>query len=88
MQVVTIDPAGRVNVSELATSLEGALLSEENKSSGMDMYVPVLITLHVLLSFVKQYFVKLLSNYTRQKSVLLEQRFIMFLWSEMLFRTV
>ena len=42
MQVVTIDPAGRINVSELATSLEGALLSEENKSSSMDMYVPVL----------------------------------------------
>ena len=36
MQVVTVDPAGRVNVSELATSLEGALLSEESKSSGMD----------------------------------------------------
>ena len=52
MQVVTIDPAGRVNVSELASSLEGALLSEENKSNGMDMYVPVLITLLILCDTV------------------------------------
>ena len=33
-QMVTVDPAGRVNVSELATSLEEALLSEESKSNG------------------------------------------------------
>lgn len=47
---MTIDPSGRVNVSELATSLEGALLSEENKAGGMIstahnvayIYIPIL----------------------------------------------
>ena len=38
--MVSIDPAGRVNVSELATSLEGALLSEENKANGMYAILP------------------------------------------------
>ena len=34
-QMITVDPVGRVNVSELATSLEEALLSEESKSNGI-----------------------------------------------------
>lgn len=48
---MTIDPAGRVNVGELATSLEGALLSEESKSSGMCMQFAMASNNYVFLCF-------------------------------------
>lgn len=48
LQVVSIDPAGRVNVSDLATSLDGALLSEENKANGM--YTTLCISMTIMLN--------------------------------------